>query len=113
MKLRKEKEIEVVTLMIEKYCHGVHKVKRGELCKECSELLEYVKYRRSLCPWKENKPFCSNCKIHCYKKDMQARIKEVMRYSGPRMLLDYPFIAISHLVETKKEKNKLKKERKQ
>lgn len=109
MKLGKEKEIEVVTLMIEKYCHGVHKTRKGELCKECLELLEYVKYRRSLCPWKENKPFCSNCKIHCYKKDMQTKIREVMRYSGPRMLLDHPLIAISHVLETKREKKKLKK----
>lgn len=109
MKLGKEKEIEVVTLMIEKYCHGVHKTRKGELCKECLELLEYVKHRRSLCPRKENKPFCSNCKIHCYKKDMQIKIREVMRYSGPRMLLDHPLIAISHVLETKKEKKKLKK----
>ncbi len=109
MKLGKEKEIEVVTLMIEKYCHGVHKTRKGELCKECLELLEYVKYRRSLCPWKENKPFCSNCKIHCYKKDMQTKIREVMRYSGPRMLLDHPLIAISHVLETKREKKKVKK----
>lgn len=100
MKLGKEKEIEVVTLMIEKYCHVVHKTRKGELCKECLELLEYVKYRKSLCPWSENKLFCSNCKIHCHKKFMQIKIEEVMRYS----LLDEPtvgqdFNSLKRLVE--------------
>lgn len=111
MRLQKEKEIEVVTLMIKKYCHGVHKTKKNELCEECKELLDYVKYRRSLCPWKNNKPFCSNCKIHCYKKDKQEEIRKVMRYSGPRMIFDHPFIAFSHLIETKKEKRRLEKKK--
>ena len=109
MNLTKEKEIKVVTLMIKKYCHGKHKSKKGELCPECSELLEYVKYRRSLCPWKKNKPFCSNCKIHCYEPTMREKIGKVMRYSGPLMIFDHPIIAFSHLYETKKEKRKLAK----
>lgn len=109
MKLQKEKEIDVVTLMIKKYCHRVHKTSKNQLCNECEELLNYVKYRRSLCPWKNNKPFCSNCKIHCYEKDKQEKIRKVMRYSGPRMILDHPIIAIAHLIETKKEKRRIEK----
>ncbi len=32
-----------------------------------------------------------------------------MRYSGPRMILDHPIIAIAHLIETKKEKRRIEK----
>ena len=28
-----------------------------------------------------------------------------MRFSGPRMIFSHPYMAISHLIETKKEKN--------
>lgn len=40
---------------------------------------------------------------------MQTKIRDVMRYSGPRMLLDHPLIAISHVLETKKEMKRLAK----
>lgn len=111
MKLSKKKEIEVVELMIKKYCHRKHKSRKGELCEDCENLLSYVKFRRDMCPHKENKPFCSNCKIHCYKSDMRAKIQEVMRFSGPRMLFDHPFIALSHVFESMLEKRKLNKKR--
>ncbi|NIP33651.1 MAG: hypothetical protein GWN18_01835, partial [Thermoplasmata archaeon] len=28
---------------------------------------------------------------------MRERVREVMRYSGPRMLLRHPYLAIAHL----------------
>ena len=99
--------MQTVTLMIEKYCRGVHKTNRGELCNDCKELLSYVELRLSKCPHGEKKPFCSNCKIHCYKPDMRVKIKEVMRYAGPRMIFSHPIIATKHLIETKREKRKL------
>ena len=58
----------------------------------------------------ENKTFCSNCKTHCYQTQMRERIRQVMRYSGPRMLLHHPVMAVRHVVETVKEKKRLKKE---
>lgn len=99
-----EQERKVVDLMIKVYCKKKHKSKT--LCPECQELQDYVHLRLSKCPFKDNKGFCQNCKIHCYSKDKQAQIKAVMRYSGPRMLLYHPIIAIKHLIETVKEKRK-------
>ena len=110
--MKREKELETVALMIKKYCRGVHKTKRGELCKDCKKLLSYVEFRLSKCPHGDSKPFCSNCKIHCYKPDMRVTIKEVMRYSGPRMVFSHPIIATKHLIETKREKKKMSKEEK-
>ena len=58
------------------------------------------------CPHMETKTFCSCCKTHCYKPDMKQKIKEVMRYSGPRMLFHHPVLAVKHVIEEKKAKAK-------
>lgn len=93
MKLTKQQE--VVDLMIDIY----YKKHRDEaITKEA--LKAYVALKLSRCPFKENKGFCSNCKIHCYAKDYKELIKKVMRYSGPRMIYHHPLVAISHLVST-------------
>ena len=48
--MNKEKEIETVTLMVRRYCRGVHG-RRGEaLCPACAALLEYARQRRDRCP---------------------------------------------------------------
>lgn len=111
-----DNDLKTVRFMIELYCRGKHKTKRGELCNECNELWEYVKFRRAKCPFGDNKPFCSNCKIHCYKSEMRERIKAVMRYSGPRMMFYNPKIAWAHVFETlrrKREEKKIKAKEKQ
>ncbi len=103
MKLIKEKEI--VNLMIDIYYKKeLKKDKNKKIEKE--DLKNYVKYRLSLCPFKENKPFCSNCKIHCYDKFHRELIKKVMRYSGKRIIFIHPLIAIKHIKETFKRKMK-------
>lgn len=43
---------------------------------------------------------------------MREKIKNVMKYSGPRMLFDHPIIAINHVIETRREKKKLEKSEK-
>jgi hypothetical protein len=96
MKIEKEKRISF--LMIDLY---YKKRKNESISKE--ELKEYVELRLDKCPFQENKTFCSNCKIHCYKKDMKEQIKKVMRYSGPKMIFHHPILAIKHLIESKRE----------
>lgn len=54
----------------------------------------------------ETKNFCQNCKIHCYRNEMRDKIKEVMRSSGPRMLMHHPILTVQHLIESQKEKRK-------
>ena len=48
-------------------------------------------------PFMETKTFSSQCKVHCYKKDKRDQIRKVMRFSGPRMLVYHPIMAIRHL----------------
>lgn len=106
------KERKLIPRMIGKYCHGKHRTKGKEVCKDCQELTEYALFRLSKCPFKENKRFCSFCKIHCYQPEMREKIKAVMRYSGPRMLFSHPVFAMSHVVQMIKYKKSLKKEAK-
>lgn len=105
---KREQEKEMVSLMIKLYCNKKHHTK-GTLCEECAGLNEYARLRSDKCPFMETKTFCSNCKVHCYKPDMREKIREVMRFSGPRMIFSHPVAAIRHAVETKKEKRRLKK----
>ena len=105
---KREREKRVVALMIRLYCKKNHGIKQG-LCQQCQELHDYAMLRADKCPFMETKTFCSNCKVHCYKKDMREKIREVMRFSGPRMILYHPIMAIRHVIESKKEKRRLEK----
>lgn len=105
---KREREKSTVALMIRLYCKKKHGVK-SELCEECQALHDYAMLRSDKCPFMETKTFCSNCKVHCYKTDMREKIREVMRYSGPRMIFHHPVMAIRHVIESKKEKKRLEK----
>lgn len=103
---KREREKRIVSQMIALYCKKKHGAKGG-LCPDCAALDAYAKQRSDKCPFMETKTFCSNCKVHCYKPEMRERIRDVMRFSGPRMLLHHPVTAVRHVIETKKEKQKL------
>ena len=106
---KREKEKRIVGKMIKLYCKKQHKVKSG-LCPECQALKKYAELRSDNCPFMENKTFCSNCKVHCYKKEMREKIRQVMRFSGPRMIFHHPVMAINHLMQSKKERRKMEAE---
>lgn len=93
---RVEKEKKVIELMINIYCRKKHNLKDG-LCDECEELLEYAHKRLTLCKFGDEKTTCSKCPIHCYKKDMKLKVKEVMRFSGPRLIIYNPIELIRHM----------------
>ena len=103
---KREREKRMVSQMITLYCRKKHHT-RGDLCPQCAALDAYAKMRADKCPFMETKTFCSNCRIHCYKPDMRAKIREVMRFDGPRVILHHPVAAIRHVVETKKEQRRL------
>ena len=96
---RIDREKEVITLMINLYCEKKHKTKKGQLCPECEELLEYAHKRLTNCKFQNEKTTCGKCSIHCYKKDMRIKVKEVMRFSGPRILFYRPIEFIRHLLD--------------
>lgn len=92
---RIEKEKKTVAVMVRLYCS--HKEGNAELCDRCQEVLEYAHARLSCCRFGENKPTCKRCPIHCYKPEMKGRMRTVMRYSGPRMMIYHPSMALMHI----------------
>lgn len=100
---KQDEEKATIAYMVTYYCKHNHHEKG--LCRECQTLLDYANQRIDTCPFMETKTFCSACKVHCYKKDMRERIREVMRYSGPRMLFHKPIMALRHVYIEHKEKN--------
>ncbi|MGN0479937.1 MAG: nitrous oxide-stimulated promoter family protein [Lachnospiraceae bacterium] len=105
---RREREKKLVSQMIALYCRKKHGG-RHALCEECAELDGYARQRSDKCPFMETKTFCVNCKVHCYKPAMREKIREVMRFSGPRMIFSHPITALRHVIETGKEKKRLEK----
>ena len=104
-----EREKKTIVAMFQIYCRHHHATK-GELCAQCTELHDYAMGRLDRCPFGVDKPTCANCHIHCYKPEMRDRVRQVMRYAGPRMLLRHPILAILHRLDGRKRASDVKKE---
>ena len=91
---RIEEEKAVVEQMIRLYCQKSEG--HSELCTSCRELLDYAHSRLDRCRYGEDKPTCKKCSTHCYRPAMNERIRTVMRWAGPRMILYHPLAAIKH-----------------
>jgi hypothetical protein len=95
-RIRREKN--TIAAMVRIYCKNHHEG-HGQLCPECNELLEYAEMRLDKCPFQEKKTTCGKCPIHCYQPQMREKVKKVMRYAGPRMLLHHPVLAMQHAID--------------
>ena len=98
---RLKRERRTILAMLQMFCRGRHGT-RGALCPECQQLQDYACGRLDRCTFGEDKPTCVNCPIHCYKPALREQIREVMRYAGPRMLLRHPWLAIWHLLDSRR-----------
>ena len=92
---RNKWERRTLEAMVAMYCRGRHGSRA--FCEECLGLLDYARGRLRSCPHAEDKPTCANCRTHCYKPLYRERVREVMRYAGPRMPLRHPLLAVRHL----------------
>lgn len=93
---RIEREKITVRHMIELWCRKHHN--HSELCEECEALLDYSTARLEHCRFGNAKTKCHKCPIHCYKPEMREKIREVMRYGGPRMIFRHPVEALYYLI---------------
>ena len=82
-----DQEKELISIMIKIYEDG-NKV-------DLSDLKNYAFKRIE---------FCSSCPIHCYQKTYRQQIREVMKYSGKRIIFKHPVIAFKHVINTLKYK---------
>ena len=93
--------------MLRIYCRDHHG--DNPLCGECERLLDYAHRRLDVCPFQEAKPACNHCQVHCYSASMRERVKQVMRYAGPRMLTRHPVLALFHILDKLRKVPTLKK----
>ena len=123
---RRAGEAEMVSEMIALWCRAHHADREPEvgdgavsvrvgsrevnLCPDCVELREYALARIKACPRMGEKTFCSVCPSPCYKPEMRDRIREVMRWSGPRMPRYRPLASLRHAFAMMRAKRDLKSE---
>ena len=100
---RIKREARTVEVMIQLYCKNHHGLTVKD-CPSCSELQNYALDRLNHCPFSEGKTSCKNCPIHCYKPGIKDDIKQVMRYSGPRMMLRHPVLTAFHFIDNTRKK---------
>lgn len=93
-----KREKKTIQFMIMLYCRKLHYTSDG-ICSDCEELLDYAIRRLDRCPFRESKTTCANCRVHCYKPSMKEKIKQVMRYSGPKMTYYHPILALLHFFD--------------
>lgn len=90
-----QQEQATIASMTHLFCRAKHGTRQG-LCPDCQELLDYAQERVARCMLLPEKPVCACCPVHCYKAAQRERIREVMRFSGPRLLFKDPLAVVRH-----------------
>ena len=109
------RELKTLVRFIEVHCRGKHKDEPKEpvvlqshdlqeiwgrplaLCRPCRDLLAHALVKRSTCPLAP-KPACKHCPDHCYHPLYRQRLREVMRYSGKKLVLSGRVDYLWHLL---------------
>lgn len=94
------RELKTIELMINMYCAAQHH--GAPRCADCMDLFDYAQRRLQRCVFGDAKPNCAKCVVHCYTDNMREKIRVVMRWAGPRMLLRHPILGIRHLLADRK-----------
>ena len=95
---RIQREKKTLAVMAGMYCRD-HHGGGAVLCAGCAGLVEYAFRKIEKCPILSDKPPCNECTIHCYRSIMRERVRQVMRYSGPRMVYRHPVLALRHKID--------------
>jgi hypothetical protein len=108
-------DLKTLALFVELYCrhkhadepkelmslrtHDVQRIADREisLCPQCTKLLAHAFVKRSHCPMNP-KPPCKHCPTHCYHERYRDAMREIMRYSGRKMLLGGRLDYLFHLL---------------
>ena len=86
----------IVRKMVELYCR--HRLRLDRVPDEYLRLTDYAVRRLDHCRYGERKSACKNCPTHCYGPKEREKIRMVMSWVGPRMILYSPKDAIKHLL---------------
>ncbi|MCL2761246.1 MAG: nitrous oxide-stimulated promoter family protein [Desulfuromonadales bacterium] len=111
------KDLNTLAKFIEIYCNSKHQnfnlksVNKADklhidlkseyhLCPDCIELLNYSADKRIKCPLTP-KPPCNKCNVRCYSDSYREKIREIMKYSGKKMILKGRFDYILRYLTTR------------
>lgn len=106
---KREREKALVSEMIALYCKKRHGTKGG-LCPECAALAAYARKKERKMPFYGDQDLLLQLPGALLPTGNEGKIRAVMRFSGPRMMLCHPVPALRHVVEEQKEKRRLAKE---
>ena len=97
---KREREAQMVSQMIALWCRGHHG--GGHAVEQAGHdgPVRVKLARIEHCPHMGTKTFCSACPSHCYRPAMREKIREIMRWSGPRMIRHRPITAVRHAMVT-------------
>ena len=96
---QQKKDIKLLGKFVEVYCSTKHRdaetgrislpsgLGERDACQECRSFLEYAIAKRLKCPLEAEKPTCKNCRIHCYDPPRREKIREIMAYSGRKLMM--------------------------
>jgi len=90
------RERQTIGNMIEIYCQKHGHDNATPRCPQCQSLYDYAMLRVDKCPFKDDKPTCAKCPVHCYKPAMRERVRGVMRFAGPHMAYRHPLQTLLH-----------------
>lgn len=96
---RLRRELKTLQCMTDMYCAHHHARGEGRRCEACEDLLRYAARRLRKCPYGEDKPTCAKCPVHCYKAQPRQRVRDIMRFAGPRMIWRHPWKAVAHIFD--------------
>jgi len=96
---QQKKDIVLIGKFVEVYCNGKHDGSEKQafmlpeglgarhMCAGCADFMTYAISKRLKCPLEAEKPSCKKCRIHCYGKAEREKIREIMAYSGRRLMM--------------------------
>ena len=105
---QQKKDIRLIGKFVAVYCGGKHAtgektpvnlpddVAVHKLCPECTAFIEYAVAKRLKCPLGAEKPSCKHCRIHCYDSARREKVRQIMAYSGRKLLLRGRFDYLWH-----------------
>lgn len=99
MTKQQKSDIKLIGKFVEIYCAGKHGASDRStvtlpgglgsrtICPSCAAFLEYAVTKRMKCPLEAEKPTCKRCRIHCYAPQQRQLVREIMSYSGRKLIL--------------------------
>ncbi len=82
----KHPEAEKTVVVLKDFDFAALRIGKTSICTPCAKLLAHAFVKRSHCPFNP-KPACKHCQSHCYQPAYREQIRQVMKFSGRKLVL--------------------------